>query len=147
MNERYWIAINGGSCALTMMPLEHPIVSPKPEQLLGFPTLAEAQKAQEICLTAPLAVVKSFLMNLQAKVDSGEVKAITMYHPEPPTPGPTIWMEAKDYSENLAQALLKTKAKHPDGTLAVEDSPKGNGYVIAVRFPKMLPLTDTTLEF
>jgi hypothetical protein len=34
MNERYWIAFNGSSCALYKLPLREPLVTPTPEQLL-----------------------------------------------------------------------------------------------------------------
>ena len=38
---RYWIAINGPTCALSALPWQNPMATPTPEQLLGFPTLEE----------------------------------------------------------------------------------------------------------
>jgi len=52
MDTRYWIAINGDSCALCSIPLREPLVTPTPEKLFGFPTLKEAEEAQRICMTA-----------------------------------------------------------------------------------------------
>ena len=92
-DERYWIAINGASCALTAFPMRHPLVIPTPEQLLGFPTLDEARKAQQVCLNAPMPEVKRFMQSLSADVMAGRVRVIKPKHPEPPTSGQTAWME------------------------------------------------------
>ena len=75
-DERYWIAINGASCALTAFPMRHPFVIPTPEQLLGFPTLDEARKAQQVCLNAPMPEVKRFMQSLSADVMAGRVRVI-----------------------------------------------------------------------
>jgi hypothetical protein len=34
---RYWIAINQHTCALSSVPMRHPVVSPTPEQLAAIP--------------------------------------------------------------------------------------------------------------
>ena len=47
---RYWIALNGASCAMSSMPMRRPEVSPRPWQLIGLPTFEEAREAQRICL-------------------------------------------------------------------------------------------------
>ena len=91
MHERYWIAINGGSCALCSIPLRNPLVTPTPEQLFGFPTLQEAEKAQRTCLMAPTKKVDSFLQGLQTHVKTGRVRHIRPDHPQPPTREATAW--------------------------------------------------------
>ena len=47
----WWIAINGPSCARSNFPMRKPLVTPTPEQLIGFPTAEEAEQAQHTCLT------------------------------------------------------------------------------------------------
>jgi hypothetical protein len=59
-DERYWIAINGPTCAMTSLPLRKPQVTTTPQQLVGFPTWEEAEHAQSVCLNAPMAEVASF---------------------------------------------------------------------------------------
>lgn len=56
-DERFWIAINGASCAMTALPMRNPLLTPTPEQMLGFPTPEEARRAQHIYLTAPMEEV------------------------------------------------------------------------------------------
>lgn len=83
-NERYWIAINQASCAISQLPMTEPTVTPTPEQLLGFPTLEEAEQAQKVCLTAPIPEVTAYLRRLTPRVNSGEIRVIEPAHPEPP---------------------------------------------------------------
>jgi hypothetical protein len=59
--ERFWIALNGASCTLCRTPLTDPVISPTPEQALGFPTLEEAEQAQQHVLDAPIETVRAFL--------------------------------------------------------------------------------------
>jgi hypothetical protein len=61
MDKRYWIAINGPSCAICSMPLKEPLVTPTPEEMFGFLTLEEAERAQRICLMAPIKKVERFM--------------------------------------------------------------------------------------
>jgi hypothetical protein len=93
-SERYWIAINGSSCALSAIPLRNPIVTPTPQHLLGFPTLEEAERAQHICLTAAMEEVNRFLRNLAPDIKSGRIRAIREKRPQPETTGPTTWSES-----------------------------------------------------
>jgi len=32
--ERYWIAINGPTCAMSPLPLQNPMLTPTPEQMI-----------------------------------------------------------------------------------------------------------------
>jgi len=93
--DRYWIAINGASCAYSSIPMRDPKVTPTPQRLIGFPTLDEAVEAQLICLTAPLDEVRRFVESLRPDVMSGRVRVITPEHPQPPTEGPTAWTEQR----------------------------------------------------
>jgi hypothetical protein len=90
---RYWIAINGASCARSLVPMRHPQVSPTPVQLLGFLTGEAAHAAQQICLTASLPAVQAFLERLREPVRTGDVRVIQFRQPEPPTPGPMVWQD------------------------------------------------------
>jgi len=92
----YWIAINGASCAMASFPMTNPVVSPTPQQMLGFPTFEEAKHAQQICLTAPMNEVKRFLQSLAPDVKAGRLVAIMPDNPEPATRGTTMWLEAPD---------------------------------------------------
>ena len=90
---RYWIAINGSSCALFPIPLRNPVTTPTAQQLFGFPTLKEAQKAQHICLNAPIPEAKAFFDSLRPDVISGRIAHLTPANPDPQTRGQTVWME------------------------------------------------------
>ncbi|MFZ1104068.1 MAG: hypothetical protein WAN86_14705 [Hyphomicrobiaceae bacterium] len=90
---RYWIAINGSSCALSAIPWQNPVTIPRAQQLFGFPTLKEAKKAQHVCLTATIPEVRAFFESLRPDVASGRVVHLTPANPEPQTHGETMWME------------------------------------------------------
>jgi hypothetical protein len=82
---RYWIPINGSSCALSAIPWVNPTVTPTPQQLFGFLTLEEARKAQHICLTAPIPEVKAFFDRLRPDVEAGRI-----VHRRPERPDPRV---------------------------------------------------------
>jgi hypothetical protein len=108
--ERYWIAINGPSCARSSLPMRNPRVTPTPQQLFGFLTPEEAQKAQHICLTAPIPEVKKFMRDLQPGVASGRVRYIRPEHPQPPTRGQTMWTEDEGVHQAVQHFHIKTTA-------------------------------------
>jgi hypothetical protein len=93
-DQRYWIAINGSSCALSSLPFRNPMLIPTPEQMLGFPTRAE--KVQRLCLQAPMDEMRKLLAGLAPDVTSGRVRVIRPEHPQPSTRGPTMWTESED---------------------------------------------------
>ncbi len=90
----YWIAINGGSCAMspTVLPPTLKVI-PTPEQLIGFPTREEAEAAQTQCLNAPINEVRKFLEGLAGRVGR-DIAVIQPTNPGPPTHGQTMWLEA-----------------------------------------------------
>lgn len=88
--KRYWIAINGSSCALCGMALFNPQVTPTPETLIGFKTYAEAKAAQATCLNAPIPRVHEAM---QEWVERGAAM-VRLAKPEPQTTGPTLWEDA-----------------------------------------------------
>ena len=94
--QRYWIAVNGSSCAMSAMAMRDPVVTPTPEQMWGFPTLEEAQKAQQICLTAPMADVIAFLEGLRQDIKSGRILYRSPENPGPQTRGETVWLDAQE---------------------------------------------------
>ncbi len=105
-DERYWIAINGASCAMTALPMRQPLVTPTPKQLLGFPTLNEARKAQQVCLNAPIPEVKRFIQSLHADVMTGRIRVINPKHPQPPTSGQTAWTDSPEVHD-VMQGIVK----------------------------------------
>jgi hypothetical protein len=109
-DARYWIALNGSSCALFSLPLRNPKVTPTPQQLLGFPTLEEAKWAQNICLTAQMSHVKKFMKRLRADVLTGRIRHIRPQHPQPPTRNETIWTEHDDMHQIVQQVHIKATA-------------------------------------
>jgi hypothetical protein len=92
-NLYYWIAINGPSCARAGFPMRSPSTHPVAQQLLGFPSEQESREAQEICLSAPMKLVRAYLKSLAPDVASGRIKVIQPAHPEPPTRGQTVWTD------------------------------------------------------
>ncbi len=87
---RYWIAINGASCALCPAPSKiPPTVSPRPEGLIGFSTYEEARAAMQLCLTALIPEVAKAVERWRRGED-GAV-CIVCANPEPPTRGSTAW--------------------------------------------------------
>jgi hypothetical protein len=117
--KRYWIAINGASCALTSMPFEEPVTVPVARQLIGFPTLEEAQEAQRVCLQAPMKEVDRFWERLRPDVHAGRVRVINPAQPEPPTHGATQWMEGSQ-ADAIREHLREGTAK----VLIVTDCPQ-----------------------
>jgi hypothetical protein len=91
---RYYIAINGSSCALSSIPYPGPPRTvPRCWCLIGFPTLDEAREAQRLCLTAPPA---ELLRLLHLWVDSPANVCVMNDDPEPQTKGTTFWMYPPD---------------------------------------------------
>lgn len=88
----YWIAINGASCAASLLtPLSVNVqCTPTPETMIGFPTREEAIATQRFCLTGPIAAVTKRLCDLERRDD---VVIKVFKHPEPPTYGPTMWID------------------------------------------------------
>jgi hypothetical protein len=95
MEKRYWIAINGPSCAISSIPFSNPITSPVAYQYIGFRTYAEARQAQKICLHGTEAEMESFFRVNKQRVRSGDIRVIQPPAPQPWTKGPTLWMEAE----------------------------------------------------
>jgi hypothetical protein len=91
--NRYWIAINGSSCAISGTPMRDPMVIPTPEQMFGFPTAEEARKAQQICLTAPIQKANAFLQSLLPDIKSGRILYRRPDNPGPQTRGETMWLD------------------------------------------------------
>ncbi|MET4034931.1 MULTISPECIES: hypothetical protein [unclassified Bradyrhizobium] len=106
-DERYWIAINGPSCALSPLPLRNPLLTPTPEQMLGFPTSEEAERAQRICLESPMDEVVRFLETLRPDVDSGRIRVIQPEHPQPPA-SQSIWTESTEAHQAIQRVHIKT---------------------------------------
>lgn len=75
------------------------VVTPTPEQMWGFSTLDEAQRAQQICLNAPIADAMRFLQGLGPDIKAGRVVYVRPANPESRTRGPTMWMEQDDAAE------------------------------------------------
>jgi hypothetical protein len=106
-NERYWIAINGPSCALCAIPLREPLVTPIPEELFGFPTLEEAERAQRICLMDPIKKVQRFIQKeLGLRIRLGQVHYIRPKHPQPPTKETTAWTESDEAHAIMQRAFI-----------------------------------------
>jgi hypothetical protein len=94
--KKYWIALNGPSCAISRTPWMQPVTIPVAQQYLGFPTLEEAERAQDICLHQPDAEVQRFLESLSPDVQSGRIRVIEPPSPQPPTKGAPWWLESAD---------------------------------------------------
>jgi hypothetical protein len=91
----YWIAINGASCAASLVtPLSAEVqCKPTPETLIGFPTREEASDMQHFCLTGPIEGVHERLMKLEQRED---VVIKVFKTPKPPTHGPTLWIDGPE---------------------------------------------------
>ncbi len=118
MRERYWIAINGASCALSTIPWVNPTTVPVAQQMFGFPTFEEARKAQHICLNDPTPKVEAFLQGLLADIASGRVAYKRTNHAGPPTRGQTAWME-EEGSDDMAPLIRAAKAEEERSRLRV----------------------------
>ena len=91
----YWIAINGASCAASLIaPLSIEVLcKPTPDNLIGFPTREEASDMQHFCLTGPIQEVHKRLMKLKERED---IVIKVFKNPEPPTHGPTLWIDGPE---------------------------------------------------
>ena len=84
---QFWIAINQASCArCPVATTKPPKVSPVPQRLVGFATLAEAEAAQRLCVEAPIAEVAKAVQRWEA----GAATVIDCKNPEPPQ-AETVW--------------------------------------------------------
>jgi hypothetical protein len=92
---------------LTQLPLREPLVTPTPEQMLGFPTFEEAYEAQQVCLNEPMPKVQRFLLSLSADVKSGRIRVIQPKHPQPPTSGPTMWTDSAEMHGTIQDFHVK----------------------------------------
>jgi hypothetical protein len=89
---RYYIAINGSSCALSTVPWRKPPrVVPAPEVLIGFPTLAEATEAQHFLLNAPVPEMTARLVSYRDR--RPDLTVIRLPNPGPQTAGETVWLD------------------------------------------------------
>jgi hypothetical protein len=107
-DERYWIALNGPSCAMSSMPMRNPLLTPTPEQMFGFPTHEEAKQAQRICLEAPVKEVRKFLAGLAPDVKIGRIRVIQPKHPQPPTTGESMWTDSPELHQVLQRTHIDT---------------------------------------
>jgi hypothetical protein len=96
----YWLAINGGSVAISNMPLKTGEfkVAPTPEHLLGFATLRDARLIQRFLLEAPLPDVTEY-MTTGGKCEDLPAPVIVCHpiKPQPPTRGTTVWLSGKEW--------------------------------------------------
>ena len=87
----FWIAVNGCSCAMFPAPLRFPfVVRPIPQYVIGFETVEEALRAQEMCLEYSMDALRPVIVSWKFRANVAFVK---MSNPEPMTDGPTTWME------------------------------------------------------
>jgi hypothetical protein len=105
---KYWIALNGSSCAISSLPLRQPHVTPTPVELVGFPTFEEAYDAQQICLHAPIEEVRRFLRGLIPDIRSGRLRLIQPKHPQPPTRGQTLWTDSSEVHGLVQRAHIQS---------------------------------------
>jgi hypothetical protein len=109
MDERYWIAINGPGCAISPMAMSNPMLTPTPEQLFGFPTREEAERALRICVQSPMDEVRRFLKSLAPDVRSGRIRVIRPKHAQPLTEGvPAMWTEDTELHQAAQKAFINT---------------------------------------
>lgn len=104
----YWIALNGASCAASLIaPLSIDVqCQPTPGNLIGFPTREEASDMQRFCLTGPIEEVHERLMELAQRED---VVIKVFKNPERPTHGPTLWID-REHLEAHARELAVLRA-------------------------------------
>jgi hypothetical protein len=97
--QRWWIAINGSSCAMCGLPFnEPPQVIPRPQGLIGFPTYQQARKAQELCLKAPIPKVERKISEWRNQKNG--IVFIQFRNPEPQTSGTTCFLPS-DYESQF----------------------------------------------
>jgi hypothetical protein len=93
--EYYWIAINGGSCAMSITPMRlFPTVSPVPNNMIGFRTIEEARDNQHFLLTAPIEEANDRMQQLLQKARRDEIVLVIPEFSEPPVNRgePTLWL-------------------------------------------------------
>ena len=95
----WWVAINGPSAAVSPMPLPRPPllqVTPRPEQLIGYPTQERQLAAQDLLLNASMEKIESYMREIVPNlIRKGEILYYRIAAPEPHTPGITAWRVSK----------------------------------------------------
>lgn len=88
----YWLALNGPSVAACGVPMsKNLIVTPTPEQLIGYSTFEEMKKSQQFLLTAPIEKVAEYMETLPPRIRAGEVQYQRPRHPAPYNEDATMW--------------------------------------------------------
>jgi hypothetical protein len=105
MDERYWLAINGASFELCEFPLREPLVTPTPEQLFGFPTLEEAERAYQVFLNAPAKKFDRFIDELHADVKAGRIRHVRPKYPQPANDDVTAWTDSDEAHAMMQRAF------------------------------------------
>jgi hypothetical protein len=91
--------------------MRNPLVTPTPEQLIGFLTLEEAVEAQRVCLQESMAEVRRFMRGLRSDVAAGRVRLINPEHPQPVKEGViTAWTDDSDAHAALQKGYIKTES-------------------------------------
>jgi hypothetical protein len=102
----YWIAVNGSSAAANLtFSSATPKCIPTPNWFIGFTTSEGAYKAQQFLLHAPVKDIPKEVKIWQV-ADKAKV-VIPDSPPEPPTPGPTMWISGDD--QNVIAEWLRTQ--------------------------------------
>jgi hypothetical protein len=110
MAPRYWIAVNGTTCALSSLPMENPTTVPTAEQMWGFPTLEEARNAQNTVLDKPMHEAVAFLRSLGPDIKAGRVLYRRPDDPQPPpTRGETRLARSASGKQSDNKALTRSE--------------------------------------
>jgi hypothetical protein len=110
-DKRYWIAINGPTCAISSFPFRNPMVTPTPQVMFGFPTYEEAQHAQRILLGSSNYEASKFFKSFVPDVRLGRIRIINPEHPQPHVSqpsDPTMWTESPEVHAAVQREFIKT---------------------------------------
>lgn len=105
--EKWWIAINGSSCAACPWPANEVHTIPRAWNLIGFPTREEQLTAQKLLLTASQSRMRQYLERLLPRIESGEIGLVVNDDPDPSTRGSTRWLMGRELRdvESLRDAI------------------------------------------
>jgi hypothetical protein len=97
MNERkklWWLAFNGTTVSPSLMPFVNPVVTPTPEQLLGFPSQSEQLEVLQYLRTASAADKNRYICERMPKeVQAGRLVYKRLFETQLPSREGTNWTE------------------------------------------------------
>jgi hypothetical protein len=94
LKKLWWLALNGSTVSPSAMPFVNPIVTPTPEQLVGFPSQSEQLEVLQYLRTASATDKSRYICERMPKeVQAGRLVYKRLLESQPPSREGTNWTD------------------------------------------------------